>query len=121
MLTTMLFAVDHDRVVAFYVGVFGLQVDPAASLEGYTVLVGDGARLSVHAVPTDVAATISLAEPPEPRRSTAVKLLFDVDELAAVGERVVQLGGQLFETAGEGVADGCDVEGNMLRLTEVPR
>ena len=71
MLTTMLFAKDHDLLVAFYREVFALTVDPAASSEGYTVLVGDGTRLAVHSLPADVAATVPMAGPPEPRRLNA--------------------------------------------------
>jgi len=48
-------------------------------------------------------------------------LLFDVDAFAPTCERLVRAGGQLFATTGDDVVDGCDVEGNMLRISAAIR
>jgi predicted enzyme related to lactoylglutathione lyase len=114
----MIFASDHDAMVAFYREAFGLTVDTAASSPGYTVLTGDGGgiRLSIHALPPDVVAEIGLTDPPRPRIDTAFKLLFEVPDLPAAVDRLAALGARFFDTAEDGAADGIDVEGNMLRL-----
>jgi predicted enzyme related to lactoylglutathione lyase len=116
MFTTMIFARDHDAMVAFYRAGFELAVVPEASSDGYTVLADGNARLSIHALPTEVAAGITVADPPEARSHGAVKLLFDVDDLAATCERLERLGGQLFDTATD-AKDGVDVEGNVFRVS----
>jgi hypothetical protein len=120
MLTTMIFAKDHGAMAAFYQRGFELRVDAAASSEGYTVLVDDASRLSIHAIPPDLAESITIAEPPETRSEGAVKLLFEVADLAPTCDRLVSLGGQLFATTTDDAFDGCDVEGNVFRVSSVP-
>jgi predicted enzyme related to lactoylglutathione lyase len=117
MLTTMLFANDHDALVDFYRHVFDLSVEETGSSPGYTVLHADGIRISIHGVPPEVAAQIPIADPPEPRSRSACKLLFDVTDVAAMRELVLRHGGQVLETAGAGDdTDAVDVEGNVFRL-----
>ena len=113
MLTTMIFANDHDAMVGFHQRLFGLTVDAVASSPGYTVLADDGIRVSIHAVAPEVAAQIAIADPPEPRSESAFKLLFEVDDLTATCDRLIELGGHLFETS----TDGVDVEGNVFRVS----
>jgi predicted enzyme related to lactoylglutathione lyase len=117
VLTTMIFAKDHDAMVAFYRSGFALHVDTAASSDGYTVLTGAMTRVSIHALPPHIAAGITIAEPPQPRSEGAVKLLFEVAAFEATCERLVGLGGQLFETTTDDASDGCDVEGNVFRVS----
>ena len=117
MLTTMILANDHDAMVTFYRSGFGLEaVDTPHSSDGYTVLVGDDIRISIHVVPPDIAARIPIADPPEPRSKTAMKLLFEVHDVSATCDRLVRLGAQLFEANDEDAMDVCDVEGNVLRV-----
>jgi predicted enzyme related to lactoylglutathione lyase len=117
MLTTMIFANDHDAMVAFYRAGFGLEtVDTPHSSDGYTVLAGADIRISIHLVPRDIAAQIPIADPPEPRSKTAMKLLFEVADVSATCDRLAGLGAQLFETNDEDAMDVCDVEGNVLRV-----
>src|SRR5262249_53991349 len=116
VLTTMIFASDHDAMVAFYRAGFELAVVPEASSDGYTVLADETTRVSIHALPAEVAAGITIADPPEARSHGAVKLLFEVDDLAATCARLERLGGQLFDTATDD-KDGVDVEGNVFRVS----
>ncbi len=120
MLTTMIFAKDHDAMVGFYRDGFELRVDAAASSDGYTVLYADATKLSIHSIPPEIAEGITIASPPQPRSDSAVKLLFEVGDLDATLERLQDLGGQLFETTTDDACDGCDVEGNTFRVSSVP-
>jgi predicted enzyme related to lactoylglutathione lyase len=117
MLTAMIFAMDHDALVAFYGEGLGLAVDPAASSPGYTVLVGDGVRVAIHAVPGEVGERISIGDPPQARSASAIKLLFEVGDLGSTCDRLVELGGQMFETAQDDARDGLDPEGNVFRVS----
>jgi predicted enzyme related to lactoylglutathione lyase len=117
MLTAMIFAKDHDALVEFYREGFGLGVDEGASSSGYTVLVGVGVRMAVHAVPGEVAGRISIGDPPEARVGSAIKVLFDVGDLGSTCDRLAKLGGQLFETSTDDARDGVDLEGNVFRVS----
>src|SRR4051794_20359468 len=114
MLTAMIFAKDHDAALTFYQQGFDLRVEDASSSEGYTVLVGDGVRMSIHAVPPAVAGAITITDPPRPRSDSALKLLFEVGDLATTRGRLEGLGAQFFGTATAGGFDACDVEGNVF-------
>src|SRR5437899_941446 len=118
MLTTMIFAKDHDAMVAFYAGGFGLEVVAAESSDGYTVLADDGVRLSIHAVPPDVAEGITITDPPQVRRDGVAKLLFGVADPGATRARLAGLGAQLLESSTDDAFDGCDVEGNVFRVSK---
>jgi len=116
MLTAMIFAKDHDTMVAFYQRGFDLEVDADASTQGYTVLTGEATRVSIHAIAPHLADEITIASPPEARTHGAVKLLFEVTDLSTTCDRLEHLGGQRFETTGDDATDVVDVEGNVFRV-----
>ena len=82
MLTALVFAKDLAGMRAFYVEGLELVDDPAASSDGYRVLTGPGTRFALHAIPPDVAASITIADPPVGRSSTPIKLIFGVPDVA---------------------------------------
>jgi catechol 2,3-dioxygenase-like lactoylglutathione lyase family enzyme len=116
VLTTMIFVKNFDAMTAFYRDGFGLSVQREESMDGYTVLAGDGIRLALHATPDHISRQIVIADPPEARSDTAIKPLFGVDDPGAVRTRLEGLGGQAFDTGDDDTWDVLDPEGNVLRI-----
>jgi predicted enzyme related to lactoylglutathione lyase len=112
----MIFAKDMARMTAFYRDALGLRPLPEASSEGWTVFDAGGARLALHAIPAAIAATIDISVPPEARGDSAIKLVFETDELEAVCGRVGAMGGQVLEARRSGSRDCLDPEGNVVQL-----
>lgn len=118
----VLFAKDLPRVAKFYQEVLGLSVVVADG--GKIVLGSDGFLLVVHAVPQEVADSITITSPPELRTGVPVKLFFPVASLAEARAKASALGGTLYpsdrEWRGKGfrACDGYDPEGNIVQLRE---
>jgi catechol 2,3-dioxygenase-like lactoylglutathione lyase family enzyme len=120
MLTTMIFAKDLERMTGFYRDGFDLAVDVAESTDGYTVLVGEGVRMSLHAIPEHIASTVTVSDPPALRTRCAFKLLFGVAHPPTTLALLERLGGQSFDTGDDDVWDVFDPEGNSLRIHPLP-
>jgi predicted enzyme related to lactoylglutathione lyase len=120
MLTAMIFANDLERMTGFYRDGFDLSVDVAESMDGYTVLVGDGVRMSLHALPDHLTSTITVSDPPALRTRSALKLLFGVADPPATLSQLERLGAQSFDTGDDDVWDVFDPEGNSLRIHPLP-
>jgi hypothetical protein len=116
MLTPMVFASDLGRMRSFYAEGFGLVEDSDASTDGFVVLTGPGTRLALHGLPDNVAARITIDDPPVVRSDTALKLLFATPDVAAARALLTGLGAQMFEPGGDGSVDGADPEGNVFRI-----
>ena len=116
MLTALIFAKDHDAMVAFYRTGFGLSVVEHVSSPGYTVLADGTTRLAIHAVPPEVAEGITITDPPAARPNSAVKLVFEVPEPATTCERLEHLGGQILGSGDDEARDALDIEGNVFRI-----
>jgi len=120
MLTAMIFAKDLDRMTGFYRDGFDLSVDAAGSSDGYTVLVGDGVRMSLHALPDHIASKITISDPPALRTASAFKLLLGVADPPATLAHLERLGAQSFDTGDDDIWDLFDPEGNSLRIHPLP-
>ncbi|MDE3071659.1 MAG: VOC family protein [Pseudomonadota bacterium] len=118
----VLYAKDMAKVGDFYTKVAGLCVTHEE--QGHIVLESDAFQLVVVAVPRKLASTIHVAEPPQRRENTVVKLVFPVASIAAAREAAQAHGGQvdfpgrewLFQ--GSRVCDGQDPEGNVVQFRE---
>ncbi|MBI1378402.1 MAG: glyoxalase/bleomycin resistance/dioxygenase family protein [Frankiales bacterium] len=116
------YALDVDRVAAFYAAVLGLEV--AERAEGYAVVRGEQCEVAVVAIPAAIAAGIEIADPPEVRESTPLKPVLLVPSLDAA-DLVVRAGGALapgarpWEFGGLRRLDVVDPEGNVVQLAEV--
>lgn len=121
-LTAVVYAKDLDRVAAFYEHVAGLAA--VERTEGFVVLRGGAAELTVVRIRPDLAAAIHVATPPAARTETPVKLVFTVPSLAAARVAAADRGGalQADEAAwtwhGFRRLDGVDPEGNVVQLRE---
>jgi predicted enzyme related to lactoylglutathione lyase len=118
----VLFAKDLPRVAKFYEELLGLSVVVADREK--IVLESAELLLVVHAVPPEVAASVSIASPPELRTNVPMKLFFPVASLAKARAKASSLGGALYPSHKEWGArgfracDGYDPEGNIVQLRE---
>lgn len=116
----VLFAMDMDRVAAFYSAVLGLA---AVDRDDEHVLLESRAfELVVRQVPAHVASTVQIATPPARRADAAVKLVFFVQSITQVCTAVAAHGGIMNQAAkdwtfhGWRLWDGLDPEGNVIQF-----
>ena len=78
-----------------------------------------GVLFALHAIPTDIAKTIEISEPPRRRSDTAIKYTFHVDDVPAVRARLAAHGVTMSEPRTFGsrtFCDGVDPEGNVFQI-----
>ena len=118
----VVFAKDVARVSAFYCETLGLTGVDADST--HHLLRGGGYEIVVHAIPAEIAATIHIDRPPQPREDSALKPTYVVEDLTAVRTAAVRTGGylkpaeQAWHIRGCTVLDGWDPEGNVIQFTQ---
>ena len=76
----VLFAKDLEAVAAFYVG--ALALTRLSGDKDHAILECDGFELVVHQIPTQIADTIVIAQPPIRRVWGAIRLDFPVASIA---------------------------------------
>jgi len=115
----VLYAKDMARVADFYALVVGL---PVAESGTDLVRLGHEPGALLIQIPPHIAATFTIASPPERREDAAVKLSFRVADLAAARAKAARHGGGLddatheWEWAGDRICNAYDPEGNVLAL-----
>ena len=121
-LTATVYAKDARRLAGFYAGVLGLgRVEEGAS---FVVLAAPGVELAIVQASPEIADSIVLADPPDVREGTPMKLSFVVDDVERLRAVVVRLGGGLaapdaaWSWRGHRHLDGWDPEGNLLQLRQ---
>jgi len=113
----LVFVVDMARMQRFYRDLLGLAVIDEAP--GFARYDAGGTRLALHAIPAEIAATIAITDPPERRADAAIKVAFEVDDLAATRARLAAAGiaiGEIWTWGGQSACDGVDPEGNVFQL-----
>lgn len=114
----LIFAIDLERMATFYAAALGL-VREDSSDPGFVTMRSAGGGVALHQVPAEIAATVEVGAPPQWRDDAAVKLCFEVDDLAGARQAVLDAGGLAkapWTWAGAEFCDGTDVEGNPLQL-----
>ena len=109
----MLFVKDLGRMTAFYRDALGLHPNEATRVDNWVEFTG--AQFSLHSVPAEVADSIRIESPPQPREQTPAKLTFAVTDVAATLARIEAMGLPLLRRSWGGV-EACDPEGNVLAL-----
>jgi predicted enzyme related to lactoylglutathione lyase len=116
----VVYAKDLGVVAAFYEQV--LSVTPLAVQTTHVLLpIGNG-RLWIHAIPAEYSATIEIAQPPQLREETPIKLSLPVSSLTAARRTAMACGGgvaasdRAWEYEGTWHLDAWDPEGNVLQL-----
>jgi predicted enzyme related to lactoylglutathione lyase len=124
MAAAVLYVRDLARMRAFYERCLGLAAAEHGDGDGYCVLASADWDLSLVAVPPAQAAAIVIADPPERRAGTPVKLAFEVPSIEALQPAVTAAGGQLdpaaaaWEFRGRRHLDCLDPEGNVVQLRQ---
>jgi catechol 2,3-dioxygenase-like lactoylglutathione lyase family enzyme len=111
----MLFVKDLDRMTAFYRDVLGLQPVEETRLENWVEFRSDGARFSLHAIPSTTAAGIRIDSPPRPREQSSAKLTFAVQHVDSTLETIEQMGLPLLRRPWGGT-EAVDPEGNVFAV-----
>jgi predicted enzyme related to lactoylglutathione lyase len=120
----IVYAKDIRRVARFYAEVAGLEI--MHEVDDHIVLESETVELVIVQIPPDIAARIVITTPPQRRENTALKLVFAVPSLSQARATAEANGGQLnppgkeWSFQGLRVCDGCDPEGNMIQLRELP-
>jgi predicted enzyme related to lactoylglutathione lyase len=118
----VVFAKDIKRVAAFYEHLCALAVVHAE--RDHIVLESAAIQLVIHAVPSRIAKTLQISEPPALREQTPIKLFFAVPELAQARGQATHWGGQIapeakeWEARGFRACDGYDPEGNVVQFRQ---
>jgi predicted enzyme related to lactoylglutathione lyase len=118
----VLYAKDLRRLVEFYSAVACLDVQSEQT--GFAVLGTGPSQLVIIRIPERIADSIDISTPPERREDAAVKLVFAVEAIAGVRNRVAQRGGAMnpveteWEFEGARVCDGHDPEGNIFQVRQ---
>jgi predicted enzyme related to lactoylglutathione lyase len=118
----VLYAKDLQRLVEFYSAVACLDV--RSMQKGFAVLGREPSQLVIVRIPKRIADSIDISTPAERREDTPVKLVFAVEDIAAVRDRAADRGGVVdavereWEFEGAKVCDGHDPEGNVFQIRQ---
>jgi len=118
----VVYASDLARLIDFYAGVAALTT-VRRETEFAQLRAGDF-ELVLHQIPEHIAATFELADPPQRREDSAIKLVFAVPSIASARARAASLGGGVdapdreWRFDGWTVCDDHDPEGNVIQLRQ---
>ena len=118
----VVFAKNLSRVAKFYEEILSMAV--VHSEQDHIVLESPACQLVIHAIPTKIAASIEISNPPVRRTETPIKLFFLVPSIGEARAKAAALGGELnpregeWEARGFRACDGHDPEGNVVQLRE---
>lgn len=117
-----IYALDAERLAAFYVAVLGLHRVHASPDLIVLSLPDTDLQLVIHPIPPQIAATIVRTSPPARREDTALKFFFTVPSLMAAQGIAAGLGGMVDDQQWTGpgfvVRNAVDPEGNIFQLRE---
>jgi predicted enzyme related to lactoylglutathione lyase len=106
----------------FYAQVLGIATLSASPER--IILESPDLQLIIHALPPEIATTVTVATPPEPHLMP-LRLFFTVPALAAAKSVLEPLGGRVFPQRWPGpgitVCNAMDPEGNILQLRELTK
>lgn len=114
------YAKELRALAAFYESLLGMS--RLRETDELIILDSADMQLTVHAIPSSMAASIVLSSPPQRRENAAYKFFFTVSSLAEATRTAAALGGEVLseEWRGPGfrVRNAVDPEGNIFQLRE---
>lgn len=121
MANLVIFAVDVNKVAAFYKAVIGVSTCPNSGDNKKDLrLCKANEEILIHSIPSHIAKTITVQSPPSPREDSAMKPIFEVDSLSESLAEVSKNGGVVTEMTftldGQTRHDVLDPEGNVIQL-----
>jgi hypothetical protein len=96
--------------------VLGLQPVEETRLENSVEFRRDGARFSLHAIPSAVATEIRIDSPPRPREQASANLTFAVQNVDTTLEKIEQMGLPILRRPWGGT-EAVDPEGNVFAVS----
>lgn len=116
--TAFVFAVNAERLAAFYEAGLGFAVTHREP--GWIVMDAGGVEFAVHQIPQDIAKDIVIADPPQERTTGSTKLVFAVEDFAAARARLEAAGARFRDNPWDGATsrDFVDPEGNIFRIRQ---
>ena len=111
----LIYVKDLARMAAFYEQTLGLTAIAESRTDTWLELDAGAIRLGLHAIPAHIAEGIEIANPPEAREETPLKLIFAVDDWEGLCARLDLDGRQVIRKPW-GAADCLDPEGNVLEI-----
>jgi catechol 2,3-dioxygenase-like lactoylglutathione lyase family enzyme len=111
----IIFAKEMSRMTAFYRDGLGLRYLADESAADWAKFDAGGAQLALHEIPAPIAKNIEIADPPVPREDSAIKLVFETNDLQASRAHLTVHGAIMSEPR-EGRCDGLDPEGNVFTI-----
>jgi predicted enzyme related to lactoylglutathione lyase len=115
----MLFVKDFPVMRAFYERMLQTRPINTESTDSWALFAFGGAQFALHAIPAEAAGGIQISSPPKPREQSAVKLIFQVRDVAAERARLESMGVPLLQREWqnpEQSTDGVDPEGNVFQI-----
>jgi predicted enzyme related to lactoylglutathione lyase len=119
----VLFTTNVARLASFYEHVIGMERRVAH--DNHVVLEQGVFRLTVHGIPERYAKGIAITTPPAVRETSALKLSFKVDSIAATRDAASRHGGCIYAPDREwhvgkkSQCDGWDPDGNVFQVFAV--
>ena len=118
----VIFAKSVPTLAKFYQGV--AQRAMVHQDNDHIVLDQEGFQLVVHGIPKAISAQIHIAEPPQVREDTPIKVCLPVAGIEHARTTATELGGKVgpkskeWEARGFRACDGYDPEGNVFQVRE---
>ncbi|MEZ4403934.1 MAG: VOC family protein [Kofleriaceae bacterium] len=114
----LIFAADLERLATFYAGALGFQREATAHPSVVMLRAAGGAAIALHQAPPHAVEPLP-PDGPRRREDTALKLCFEVDDLTASRQAVLDHGGLAdppWAWAGDTYCECADAEGNVVQL-----
>lgn len=115
----MVFTKAIEPMATFYENAFSLEREPS-NAPGWLVLKSKtGAGIALHMLPPHIIDTIELTTPPRWRDDTAYKICFEVEDLDAQRQRVLDHGGHAkasWSSENTRFCECTDPEGNVVQI-----
>jgi predicted enzyme related to lactoylglutathione lyase len=115
-----IYAKEMSRVAGFYESLLGMA--RAYASPELVVLRSPDIQLTVHAIPSAIASSISVSSPPGQRDNAALKFFFTVPSIAEARANAPALGGEVLAQQWQGpgfrVCNAVDPEGNIFQVRE---
>jgi predicted enzyme related to lactoylglutathione lyase len=117
--SAMLYVKDLERMKQFYGAMLGVQPTNRNWTDVWAIFDTGGARLALHAIPTDIAKHIEITSPPNPREKDPVKFIFEVKDVESERVRLESLGVRMLRRPWQRPGEACDAvdpEGNIFQI-----
>lgn len=115
----MLYVKDLERMKRFYADLLRIESSDQYWTDVWATFDSAGIQFALHAIPADIAEKIAITDPPIPRETEPVKLIFEVKDVENEKNRLESLGIQTLRRPWQQAGQACDAvdpEGNIFQI-----